>query len=588
MPTSPAFADDFTFLDWSTWYASDFTVDGDWLHTDWTEDSVSVADGIATLSLTRNEPDDPSGKTFSGAEMQTVGFYGYGTYEIRMRASSEPGVNSSFFTYTGINFLDPWHEVDVEILGSDPTKAMLAYHTDEGSFEYQHDLGFDASADFHTYAFEWLPDRITWTIDGVEVFSVDDTGVPLPSRPSKVYANIWSGLPSRLGEAGDFDETSAEIDYIRHTPLGEDPVPFGSNAVHGLRIELLTRDGIVLATLEDGDRLDSAIAEAGSLSIRVTPTGNALVSATESVAMDLSGPVNKTKVESFAPYALFGDRGITYFGKSFGEGDYTFNVQAFSEDDALGELLAQETISFSIGGSPFTVTVVDAATGQPLALLEDDGTLDLTGLATSDLSFLVEFTDRSVAAAESAVFGLSGPLSHTQVENHAPYALFGNSSTEIHGRDFTPGNYTLDLKAFSERNAEGALLAEDTFDFTIVASDPQPFTVTLIDADKDIAIGTVTDGSVIDAGALDLDNFSLEVAMTEGKAGSIGFALSGERTRNSVENYEPFALFGDRAGPDFHGQPADPGNYTLSLTAYAGAAATGEAFATLDMEFQIV
>ena len=34
-----------------------------------------------------------------------------------------------------------------------------------------YDLGFDASQGFHTYGFDWQPDKITWYVDGKAVYT---------------------------------------------------------------------------------------------------------------------------------------------------------------------------------------------------------------------------------------------------------------------------------------------------------------------------------------------------------------------------------------------------------------------------------
>lgn len=41
--------------------------------------------------------------------------------------------------------------------------------------EYLHCLPFDASADFHDYAFKWTPEGIEWYVDGAPLYSVPDS-----------------------------------------------------------------------------------------------------------------------------------------------------------------------------------------------------------------------------------------------------------------------------------------------------------------------------------------------------------------------------------------------------------------------------
>ena len=85
-----------------------------------------------------------------------------------MKAANCSGVISSFFTYTN---QPVWDEIDIEFLGKDMTRVQFNYYTNGvGGHEFYFDLGFDASEDFHEYAFDWQRDSITWYIDGKAVY----------------------------------------------------------------------------------------------------------------------------------------------------------------------------------------------------------------------------------------------------------------------------------------------------------------------------------------------------------------------------------------------------------------------------------
>lgn len=128
---------------------------------------------------------------YSGGEYRSKNFYGYGKYEVSMKAIKNDGVVSSFFTYTGPSDGNPWDEIDVEILGKDTTKVQFNYFTNGvGNHEFMYDLGFDASEDFHTYGFEWFEDRIVWYVDGVEAHTASEN---IPSTESKIMMNAWCG-----------------------------------------------------------------------------------------------------------------------------------------------------------------------------------------------------------------------------------------------------------------------------------------------------------------------------------------------------------------------------------------------------------
>lgn len=159
---------------------------------------------------------------YAGAEYRTRKFYGYGRYEVSMKAIKNDGVVSSFFTYTGKSDNNPWDEIDIEFLGKDTTKVQFNYFTNSrGNHEYMHDLGFDASEDFHTYAFEWHEDKIVWFVDGEEVYTATKD---IPSHRGKIMMNAWcgKGVDSwlRAFEPSNMPLT-AEYEWFSYTPFEE-------------------------------------------------------------------------------------------------------------------------------------------------------------------------------------------------------------------------------------------------------------------------------------------------------------------------------------------------------------------------------
>ncbi len=181
----------------------------------WREGNVTFEDSI--MKLTINSDGENATPKWSGGEYRTRKFYQYGMYEVRMKPIKNDGVVSSFFTYTGPSDSNPWDEIDIEFLGKDTTKVQFNYFTDGvGLHEYIHDLGFDASEEFHTYGFEWLPDSIIWYVDGEAVYTATEN---IPSTPSKVMMNAWPGTGVD-GWLKAFDGTvplSAEYDWIHIT-----------------------------------------------------------------------------------------------------------------------------------------------------------------------------------------------------------------------------------------------------------------------------------------------------------------------------------------------------------------------------------
>ena len=169
-------------------FASDGWTNGNPFDCGWYKGNTSLDNGMLTLKIDR----DYTGKyNYSGAEYRTSDHYGYGYYETSMQAIKNPGVVSSFFTYTGQSENNPWDEIDIEVLGKDTTKVQFNYYTNgQGKHEFMYDLGFDASEGFHTYGFDWQPDHITWYVDGKAVYTANQN---IPSTPGRIMMNTWPG-----------------------------------------------------------------------------------------------------------------------------------------------------------------------------------------------------------------------------------------------------------------------------------------------------------------------------------------------------------------------------------------------------------
>lgn len=198
---------------------ADGWTNGSMFNVTWRKKNVTFENGCMQLIIDKDAT--PSGNIpYSGGEFRTRKFYGYGKYEVSMKAIKNDGVVASFFTYTGPSDKNPWDEIDIEILGKDTTKVQFNYFTNSrGNNEYMYDLGFDASEDFHTYAFEWHEDKIIWFVDGVEVHSADKR---IPTTKGKIMMNAWcgTGVDSWLKAFDDSNlPVMAEYQWIKYTPF---------------------------------------------------------------------------------------------------------------------------------------------------------------------------------------------------------------------------------------------------------------------------------------------------------------------------------------------------------------------------------
>lgn len=208
--------------DQQTQYLSDFDFAADWIEMSFRDENIVFDATGMQLNAVKVAGEDPA---YTAAEFQRRGFYGYGRYEVVMRASDAPGSVSSFFLHTAEQFGDPHSEIDVEFLGRSPRQVHLNYFVggrdDSGNVE----LWFDASKAWHLYAFDWAPDSIRWYVDGRQVRETTSTTSPIgiPANSGRVIANIWTGNRTSEEWVGrpQFDQASAFYLCISHVPVGQ-------------------------------------------------------------------------------------------------------------------------------------------------------------------------------------------------------------------------------------------------------------------------------------------------------------------------------------------------------------------------------
>src|SRR5262245_27011630 len=101
------------------------------------------------------------------AELYHMQSYFYGRFEARVRFAPGEGVVSSFFMWKeGSSSSTSWHELDWEKINA-TCRLQNNVWTGTGQQSAQVTApAFDICREYHTYAFEWTPDYISFLIDG--------------------------------------------------------------------------------------------------------------------------------------------------------------------------------------------------------------------------------------------------------------------------------------------------------------------------------------------------------------------------------------------------------------------------------------
>lgn len=130
-------------------------------------------------------------KDYRGAEYRTKQAFLYGRFEVNMKSANREGMLSSFFTYNDAG--GDWNEIDIEILGRYLNDFQMNTITAGQTNHVGHYL-MPASPhlDYHTYAFEWTPEYVSWFVDGIEVLKQTGVHIQNLTLPQKIMMNVWN------------------------------------------------------------------------------------------------------------------------------------------------------------------------------------------------------------------------------------------------------------------------------------------------------------------------------------------------------------------------------------------------------------
>lgn len=191
--------------------------------------TVSVNDGLMTLEILpapANTVVDGEAKQFLGAEVRSTQMIRYGRVSARVKFAKGSAVVSSLVTIYTPWPADNWNELDIELLGEDPEQIQYNAMIYNGpptvppvtqpvtptQFPARKPLGFDSSADFHTYTIQWTPASAEFYVDDVLQHVWTDS-IDLMTLPQNILLTIWvSGSPEWAGPVQS-DTTNAKVIY---------------------------------------------------------------------------------------------------------------------------------------------------------------------------------------------------------------------------------------------------------------------------------------------------------------------------------------------------------------------------------------
>ncbi len=234
-----------------------------------------------------------------------------------------------------------------------------------------------------------------------------------------------------------------------------------------------------------------------------------------------------------------------------------------------------------------SITLVNADTDKDIMTLSNGAVIDYSKIGTKNINVRANVAS---GFAGSVQFKLNGAVVNT--ESYAPITMFGDEGSDYKPGTFVAGSHKLAVTDYASANAQGTVGGTTEISFTVTnggTTTPTPgatkvTSVTLVNADTDKDIMTLTNGAVIDYSKIGTKNINVRANVASGFAGSVQFKLDGAVV--NTESYAPITMFGD-AGSDYKPGTFAEGSRKLSVTDYSGANAQGTAGGTTEISFTV-
>ncbi len=164
--------------------------------------NVKIEDNLLKITLPAN--------TYDGGQLESKEFdHLYGSYRARIKLPNAPSSITGFFLYRAPDF---YHEIDIEVVNDSSGLAWFTTYADgEVSNTFETYLGFDPTAGFHEYRFDFYPSSVSFYVDGELIINFDDW---LTDTPMKLMINSW--FPVWLEGIKPENDAVTLVDWIKY------------------------------------------------------------------------------------------------------------------------------------------------------------------------------------------------------------------------------------------------------------------------------------------------------------------------------------------------------------------------------------
>ena len=286
---------------------------------------------------------------------------------------------------------------------------------------------------------------------------------------------------------------------------------------------------------------------------------------------------------------LLGTLSDTVAGKSFVEveliasydttGVFADSIIFTSNDPENPEVAVPVLVTvYPASGAIIGFNVINTTSNEVVGPLSDGGSINANSAAPGFSIEALTYPDE----VGSVVFELDGEK--IQTESYAPYAIAGDGNGRFNPLYLKEGIYTLTAIPFGESSGNGDEGQELTVTFEVFNSD-SIISFDLIDARKDVSLGELVDGAVIDLADNSTKRFSIEAFASPEHVGSVVFELNGEKIyTDNFARYSAAGNFGNNFRRLFIGR----GDYVLTATPYSIFAGLGVAGNSLSVSFTVI
>ncbi len=416
-------------------------------------------------------------------------------------------------------------------------------------------------------------ESVRFDFDGVADFRVEN----LP--PYSLFGDI----------AGDYESGmfSTGTHTLSATPFSQDNASGTSGMTASLDFSVVKRS--VSFTLVDADTdqdlftIDSEMV----IDINTIKDKNLNIRTNHDRAIDglsvhfsinsLDGVTNRIWTEHVFPYSIFGDVNGDFNGVQLPKGRYHI-LAVFDYGDNPGfEVEPSIELNFEIRGisiSRFITTTQAAMDLGETRTLVNDGIYQNNKFPFDGETIIAARTTGDVG---SVYIEITGPITYSRIENFMPYSLFGDSNGVFGSREFQEGAYKLTATPYTEPNGQGFAGESLTISFHVAQKGFILKSLKLVDAENSNLINDLLSG---DANFVNIEDATNATVLVEYDCinglcpESVAISLDGPITTFRIENFEPFALFGDING-ELIGKAFPEGTHSIGFTPYTGNNGTG-------------